>query len=260
MQLTGIDFLFWAAGFCAALILVAVLWTRHRAEQFPFFTALVTASIVRTIALYCILRGGSKHEYLIAYLSFGTIDVVLQLCVIYELATQVFRPTGKWASDIRSSLIVMVCGSLTVALALTLLTTPPANSLMRSLLIKGNFLSSVLTAELFVGMSVLSATVRLPWKTHAARIAQGLGVYTVIGILTEAGHSLFGLDRNAHISAAFSHIRMSSYLLCLGYWITMLWREAPAPRPLPEEMRLQLFSLQRRVEYDLQRLRSWKRL
>jgi len=39
----------------------------------------------------------------------------------------------------------------------------------------------------------------------------------------------------------------------------MLWREAPAPKELPEEMRRQLFTLQARVEYDLRKFRALKR-
>jgi hypothetical protein len=114
-------------------------------------------------------------------------------------------------------------------------------------------------SELFVGMVVLSATAKLPWKTHVARISQGLGIYSVIGILTEAGHSLFGLDGAARLATAFTHVRISAYLLCVGYWIIMLWRDAPAPRPLPEGMRRQLVGLQRAVAWDLQKVREWKK-
>jgi hypothetical protein len=259
MHLTGIDYLFWAAGFLADLILVVVLFVRHRAHHFPFFTLLVIETVVTTAVLFLVSRYGSKHGYLIGYLSTGCLDVALQLCVFYELASHVFRPVGKWASDVRLSFAGLVCGSVVVAWGLTWLTTPPARTWMRSLIIRGNFFSSVLMSELFVGMLVLSATVKLPWKTHVARISQGLGAYSVIGVLTEAGHSLFGLDGTARLPTAFSYVRISSYLLCVGYWIVMLWRDAPAPRPLPEPMRRQLAGLQRRVTWDLQRIRLWER-
>jgi uncharacterized membrane protein len=258
MQLTGIDYFLWAAGFLAEVTLLVVLFVRHRARSFPFFTMYVADVVATAITLFLISRYGSKHAYLVGYLSTGCVDLVLQLCVLYELASHVFRPVGKWASDVRRSFIGIVCISVVVAVGLTWLTHPPARTWMRTLLIRGNFSSSILLSELFVGMVVLSATVKLPWKTHVARISQGLGVYSVIGILTEAGHSLFGQDRAAPLPTAFSYIRISSYLLCLGYWIVMLWRDAPAPRPLPEEMRTQLLSLQRRVGWDVRRIREWK--
>jgi hypothetical protein len=259
MHLTGIDYLFWAAGFLAEVALVVVLLARHRAHDFPFFTLLAIETVTTAVILYLIHRYRSSHAYLVGYLSTGCVDLALQLCVFYELASHVFRPVGKWAADVRLSFAGLVCGSVVVALGLTWLTTPPANTWIRSLIIRGNFFSSVLMSELFVGMVVLSATVKLPWKTHVARISQGLGVYSVIGILTEAGHSLFGLDRAARFPTVFSYLRFSSFLFCEGYWIVMLWRDAPAPRPLPEEMRAQLAGLQQRVEWDLQRIRVWKR-
>ncbi|AEU36663.1 hypothetical protein [Granulicella mallensis] len=258
MQLTGIDLVFWAAGFLAHAVLLVVLWTRHRATVFPFFTTLITEYVVRTITLYFIVHYGTKHQYLLAYLSLGTVDLALQLCVVYELASHIFRPLGKWAPDVRGSFGWLIGGSIIIASALTWLTAPPANSWMRAVLIRGNFFSSVLMSELFVGMIALSATVGLPWKTHVARISQGLGLYSIIGILTEAGHSYLGMDHHARMSANLSYIRISSYLACQVYWIIMLWREAPASLELPEEMREQLAALQRRVEYDLRELRSWR--
>lgn len=259
MHLNGIDFLLWAAGFAASVILLGVLFLRDRAREFPFFTSLIAINVVRTVVLYIVARAGTSHQYLIAYLWLGTPDLVLQLCVVYELALQVFRPVRTWVAEVKTGFPLLVCGSVLLALGLTWLTAPPPSSFARAALIRGNFFSSVLMSELFVGMMALSATVRLPWKTHVARIAQGLGTYSVIGILTEAGHTLFGMDHSARISAAFSYIRIASYLGCLSFWIVMLWRDAPASSPLPEEMRLQLFSFQRRLEYDLQRLRPWKR-
>jgi hypothetical protein len=127
------------------------------------------------------------------------------------------------------------------------------------MLIKGDLFSSALMCELFVGMIALSMTVGLPWKPHIARIAQGLGFYSLITIVTEAGHNIFGMERTSKISGDLTMLRMMTYLVSVTYWIVMLWRDAPAPRVLPEEMRRQLFTLQRLVEYDLRKLRALKR-
>jgi hypothetical protein len=259
MRLNGIDYLLWAAGFLAEIVLLVVLLARRRARSFPFFTAWISENIVTAIVLYIVSRHGSKHAYLLVYLWTGCLDLGLQLAVFFELASHVFRPVGKWAPDIRDTFVGLICGSTVIAVGVTLLTTPPSRTWLRGLIIRGNFSSSVLMSELFVGMVVLSTTARLPWKTHVARIAQGLGFYSLIGIVTEAGHSLFGLDHSAVVSTALSYVRMSSFVFCTGYWIVMLWREAPAPRPLPEAMRMQLLGLHRRLEWDLGKIRGWKR-
>ena len=116
---------------------------------------------------------------------------------------------------------------------------------------------AVLMSELFVGMLALSATVGLPWKTHVARIAQGLGAYSIVCVVTDAISSYFGNE--PHIFAVLASIRNTASIICEGYWIVMLWQEAPAPRELPESMLAQIYALQQQVEYDLARIRNWRR-
>jgi hypothetical protein len=107
-------------------------------------------------------------------------------------------------------------------------------------------------------MIVLSVKSGLPWKSHVARISQGLGVYSGIDLLIETGHSYFGASRSTQVYAVLSHFRMSAYLVCVAYWIVMLWRNAPEPRKLPDSLRGQLIRLQRSVDSDLDKIRVRK--
>ncbi len=261
MHLTGIDFLLWAAGLVEHLVLLGVLLARRRMQAFPVFAALITTNISRTLALcLMVLDHCTKHHYLVAYSWFATLDLALQLGVVYEMASHVFRPMGHWAPDVRSSFLGMTVISFAIAAGLTYLPSrPPSNAWLQSQLIRGNFFSATLMAELFLGMVVLSITVGLPWKTHAARIAQGFGFYSLVCILTEAAHTFLGMDHDARVSSTVSYFRNVSYLLTVGYWTVTLWVQAPAPRELPDEMRAQLFVLHRRLESDLGRLKAWRR-
>jgi hypothetical protein len=257
MQLTGIDLLFWAAGFVAHVVLLVVLWVRHRAATFPFFTSLIASYVMRTVILYFTALTGSKQAYLLAYISLGSVDLILQLCVVYEMASNVFRPLGNWAPDARIRLASIVLASIVIAVGLTWLSAiPPAHTVLRTILIRGNFFSAVLMTELFAGMIALSVTIRLPWRTHAARIAQGLGFYSFLCIFIEAGHSYLGIDHNIRISADLTYFRMLTYMICAGYWIITLWLDAPVPRALPKEMGQHLLALQKQVEAYLQQLRT----
>ena len=257
MHLTGIDLLFWVAGFVAHVILLLILWIRHRVATFPFFTILIASYVIRTVVLYFIAQAGSKHAYLVAYLSLGSVDLTLQLCVVYEMASHVFRPLGNWATDARTRLAWIALASIAIAAGLTWLSAiPPAQMLLRTILIRGNFFSAVLMTELLAGMIALSVTIRLPWKTHAARIAQGLGFYSFVCILIEAGHSYLGIDHSLRVAANLTYFRMLSYMICAGYWIVMLWLDAPVPKTLPKKMKEQLLALQNLVEADLQRIRK----
>ena len=110
-----------------------------------------------------------------------------------------------------------------------------------------------------MGLGVLSVTAGLPWKTHVARIAHGLGAYSLVDVAIEAGHNVYGLGYRAGTDEVLTYARMLLYLACLGYWIVTLWQDAPEPRELPAEMRAQLRSLQARVAYDLGTIRTWRK-
>jgi hypothetical protein len=261
LQLTGLDLLFWALSLAGHCILLAVLCIRHRASVFPVFTSLIGFNILRTVILRIILvyfspAAHPNYYYFNAYWTLFYFDIALQLAIAYELASHVFKPLGAWAPDVRSSFIALISASIAIAGVLTWLAVPPTRTLRLAIVIRSNFFSSALVSELFVAMVALSVTLGLPWRTHVARIAQGLGVYSLFGIFTEAAHTYFGSDKNKDTYATLSHIRIALYLICLLYWIVTLAMKEPEPRKLPEELHRELRALQRRVTLMLQSLRT----
>jgi hypothetical protein len=256
MHLTGLDLLFWAASFLGHLALLFVLWERHRAKLFPFFTALISTNIIRTIALYLVMHHWTTGNYFYTYWSLTVLDTILQFCVAYEMASHVFRPMGVWSSDVRKGFIWLLGLSLVVASGLTWLASPPTRFIVQSIVIKANFFAAAWMSELFVGMMTLSARVKRPWNTHVAAISKGFGVYSMLGVIIESGQAYFGAGQNTEAYTDLSHLRIAVYLGCVVYWIVALWRDAPPSQQLTEQMRAQLFFLQRKVEYDLQSLRS----
>jgi hypothetical protein len=258
MHLTDLDLLFWTAGFGVHLVLFCVLLIRRRYREFPIFSAFILSNIVRTVALYFVEQHGSKASYFYTFWSLGLLDTGLQLAVVYEMYFRTFRPLGQWARDIRGALSWLLVATVAVAAGLTWLAAPPVRHWMQAVVIKSNFFSSVCLSELFVGMVVLAVKSGLPWKSHVARISQGLGVYSGIDLLIETGHSYFGAGRNTQVYAVLSHFRMSAYLVCVAYWIVMLWRNAPEPRKLPDGLRGKLIRLQHLVDSDLDKIRVRK--
>lgn len=260
MHLTGLDLFFWAVGFLGHLGLLFVLWYRRRAVVFPLFTALITLGTTQTIILYFVLHYGSKHGYFCTYWSLTIIDTMLQLGVVYEVSSRVFRPLDVWAHDVRSSFVWLVGLSVSVALGLTWLASPPAGTWMQAVTTKGNLFAAALMSELFVATMALAVSARLPWKTHVARIAQGLGAYSLVTVLIETGHSYFGGGRELPVFIILSHVRMTAYLCCVTYWIVSLWPDERPGRTMTEEMRERIFTLQAQLEYDLDDLRSRKKI
>jgi hypothetical protein len=252
LHLTGLDRLLWTLSLFGHCALLSVLLLRRRAPSFPAFTTLISVNILRTIALYLILRFGSPDTYFYTYWTLAIVDVALQLAVAYELATHVFQPLGAWAPDVKRSLVALAGASLLVAAVLTWLATPPATTLRLAIVLRGTFFTSALMGELFVAMIALSVTMGLPWRTHVARLAQGLGVYSIFCILTEAAHNYFGADRYKLVS----HIRIELYLACVLYWIVTLAMKEPEPRRLPEQLDEELRALQSKAALLLQSLRA----
>ena len=259
MRLTGVDLFFWAAGLAENVALLFVLLYRRRARHFPFFTVLITLNVVRTIVLYSVLNLGTKQAYFLSYWSLTLLDTVLELCIVYEVAALVFRPAGAWAADIRRTFFWLMVLSLGIAVGVSWLASPPAPSWMQSFVSKGNLCAEILMSELFVLMLALSVSAGLPWRTHVATIAQGLGTYSLISLLIDVGHGYFGVYRAAPMYILLSHIRMAAYLGCVTYWMFGLWAEAEPMREMPEEMRVSLLALRRWVAYDLNTLRSRKK-
>lgn len=257
MPLSGMDRSLWAAGLFGHVTLLSVLLARRRSARFPMFTALIATNIARTVLLYC-LRD-AEAAYRAAYVATHFLDTALQLAVVYEVARHVFRPGGRWAPDVHHTIFWLLWTSLAVASTLTLLAAPDAPGLESRLLLKSGFFSSALMSELFLGMVALSVTVGLPWRTHDARIAHGLGVFSLLDLAIEAVHTVHGGAGALNVQDVLTSARMIVYLGCLVYWIVTLWQEAPEPRDLPLKLIAELRLLNARVAYDLGTLRKWKK-
>ena len=260
MHLSVVDQWLWAIGFVGEAILVFVLIFRGRIPSFPVFSSLVFFSFTRTWTTYLIYRYASAAVYYYTYWALGLVDMMIQLGIVYEIARRVFAPLGQWAPDVRNSFIRLVGGSVLLGVILTELAAPARRLPFERTVVRGTFFSSALMTELFVGMLALSAAAGLPWRTHVSRIAQGMGVKCFVDVLLDTASSWLRWDQQGDLLHALSEIRIATWLIVVGYWIVTLWQEAPQPARMSGTMRLQIFSLQRQVEYDLGRIRGWRKV
>jgi len=258
MHLSGFDLFLWVAGLLAHIVLVAVLYKRRLASAFPVLTAFMSLNIVKTLTLFIVYRFASSYAYYYAYLSLDALDCTMQIVVAYEVALHVFRPAMRWSPGVRTSFAWLTASALVVSIALACIALPTAKYLSDTLLIRGNFLSAALMSELFVGMLALSVEYGLPWRTHAARIAQGFGAYSLVCIVIETLHTYFGLRNGTHAFRVISRVRVSSYLFVVIYWIVTLAREAPPERQIPRELQVRLAALTRRAVSIGNLLQGWR--
>jgi len=260
MHLSAFDGFLWGTGVSCQAVLLAVLFFRNRAKEFPIFTALVGWSFSGAIVLYFLHRYAGPWTYYYGYWIAGTVDMLMQVAVVCEVASHVFAPLGRWAPDVRHSFIKLAGGSIVFALVLAMLQSPDRSTFMETVIARGTLFSAVLMSELFVGLVAVSATAGLPWKTHVARITQALGAYSILCVMLDTSTTWMAWPHQAHAMHAVSQVRILAYNIALIYWSVMLWRNAPAPRELPDSMRMQIFQLHRQIEYDLGRIRGWRKI
>jgi hypothetical protein len=246
----------WTATFANSLLLLIVLFVRRRAGNFPAFTTYVAFSVFGNIAEFLAFYHLSFATYRNIFYFLEVLDEGIQVLVFYELAVHVFCPTGAWARDVRRAFLSVVAASAGVAFLLSWIAQPPAPFRAQTFILRANFFSSLLMSELFVGSVVLTVTVGLPWKTHVARIAQGLGAYSLLTLATTIGVASVGITADNAVFAALIRAQKLVWIACQVYWIVTLWREAPAPRELPPAMRTQVLLLQNRIKDDLMRIRG----
>ncbi len=258
MYLTRLDLFLWGAGFLSNCLLLLLLFYRRRARQFPFFTAIITLEVCKTVLLYLVRGYGNKGHYFYAYWSLTLADTLLQLCVVYEVASQVFRPMQHWAADLRRSFSWMILLSVGLASVITWLASPHARNWMQALATRGSLFGASLMSELFVAMLVISMTAGLPWRSHAGAIAQGLGGYSLVSVVIETGHAYFGVGGEMPNFVLLSQLRMVAYLGCVGYWMVNLASDEQPGRVMTSEMRAAVVTLHSQLTGDLRSLRFRK--
>lgn len=258
MLLRGVEQFLGFACPLGMLALLVLLVRKGLRRSFPVFTFFVAEELFWAIAEYLLRTRVSRENFGLFYRSMSILDEVLQLFVFYELAKHIFCPTGKWAKDVRNVFLWMMAACFVVAFALTAVDHPAAHGPTQLFILRAYFVSAVLMSELFVATAFLAATAGLPWKTHVARIAQGLGAYSLICVVFDLIISYTGVPNHHALYQRMFDLRFFTWFICEIYWIVALWQEAPEPRDLPVEMRTQIYALNRRVEYDLGRIRSWR--
>jgi hypothetical protein len=259
MNFKTLDLFFWAAGLLGHFILLVVLFLRGNAKTFPLFTGLIASNIAQTVALYTVHRFGTDSDYFRGYWTFAIFEVVLQLGVLYEIASIVFRPLGVWAPDVRRKLCLLVSVSFIIAGGLAWLASPPTERFAQSLFVKGSLFAAVLLSALFVVVTSVSTRVGLPWRSHVLQLAQGLGIYSIATFIVEAADTYFGLPTHADDYRIFrfvQHCRIAIYLCCLSYWIVSFYRKEVPRHSITSEMRNRLFHLQSAAAYHASRIQG----
>ncbi len=256
MNLTILDNVLWAAGFLGHVALLLVLGVRGRWRTFPVFTSVTAYQAAVSLVLFAASRLGGEHAYDVVYWTAAAGSFAFQIALIYEIASIVLRPTGTWVRDARRSFLLWSGTGVLVALGAAGAVTPSASSSLSTWEVRGVLFTSLLTCEVFLAMSAAANRLGLQWRSHVMALGQGLTVWALISLMSDAAHIALGWNRDF---AILDYLRMYSYLGALGFWIAAFWLPERQRAPLYPDMREYLVALHRRVQYDLDRLNASKK-
>lgn len=250
MDFTWADLALWIVAFAAQMVLFFVMLRKQRAKQFPFFTIFIGFNIMNDAALYFVRN--NAHVYELLYYSGQSVNFILQLFVVVEIAGQVFRPFGRWATGARSFWIAACALSLVAALGLTFVASPHAPSSLWAWAIKGVLFGMMFTCMISIAVLVTARRYGLGWRNHVMGLAQGWTFWAFITFVVETCHSYFGFSMWYF---SLDHVGTVAGIAALIYWIFIFWQEEPIRVATPEGHKI-LIEQQRQLDYYLAKLVS----
>ena len=234
----------WTLTFAALLVLLVVLLGRDRARRFPWFTASMSMMALLLLTEQLLLGRLPRITGAEIYWVLSILDVAISLLVLVELARRSFRGMGKLGWIIGA--VVMLAIGVTVMVmwgpwpAWKTLTGTSELALLRMIQLavdKGSLLSSVLTIELGLLITLLGRRFGAGWHSHAQRIAIGLstvslGQLTLLGTLRAIGththfHSRAEYDHVMDMRENLIHGNNLLFLCVIAWWIGCLWIDEP---------------------------------
>lgn len=246
MNFSGLDKFFWLAGFLSSVILLCVLILRGRWRAFPIFTLYIGFQILLSATGYEIYRHGTHAAYARVYWTGAGIDFALQLCLLFEIARNVLKPTGTWVQEARVFLWVLAVAGFALAAVLASFARPDAPTHLATWEFRGNLFSSLLTCELYFALLVTSNYLGLVWRNHTMGLGLGLSTWAFVTVSVNISH----LVGSYSFARTLDHTKVITYTLVLFYWIYTFWRDEPKRKELPPGMKKYLLAVHQSVRYD----------
>ncbi len=246
MSFSGLDKFFWLAGFLSSILLLGVLLVRGRWKTFPIFAIYIGSQILFSATMYEIYRHGTHSTYARVYWAGAGIDFVLQLCLLFEIARNVLRPTGTWVQEARIFFVFLAIAGPALAALLTSFARPDSPSRLATWEFRGNLFTSLLTCELYLALLITSNFWGLVWRNHIMGLGLGLSSWAFITVSVNISH----LAGTYSYARALDHVKVITYTLVLFYWIYTFWRDEPKRRELPPGMKKYLLAVHQGVRYD----------
>jgi hypothetical protein len=236
----------WTLTFAAQLILLVVLLGRDRIRRFPWFTALIVATVLQLLSgreLYGRLPQLTLAAVLVA---FSDVVAILGLLVIAELARKAFAGVSRPLFFVNfAGLLLVAAGIMSMWGPWPSWKTLTAESQVATLRVleflaqKTQLLVNLLNIELGLMVILFGRNFKAPWKSHTQRIVIGFSTASLAGLAvqiiwqvaarTAAPHSPAELQRALDFRDRLFNGNRALDVAVLIWWIACLWIDEPGP-------------------------------
>jgi hypothetical protein len=220
----------WAAGSSLNAALVVVLLYKRRWKTVPWFTAWIIFQLTFAAACFVVYRVGSKETYRWVYWLGALVDFLLQIAVVFEIASSVMKRGGQWVEGAKSALLPFAIGGLVIAAGFAVTMTPAAPNLLYALNARASLFTTILICFLFAAVVRGSQNLGLDWQSHIARESYGLTMWTLAAFVTDTLHAYW---RTLGQFQTLEHVRITFFQASLLYWCVAFWLPEPEPKALP---------------------------
>lgn len=229
MQASQLDYILWIAGFFAELLLVVTLIARKGYRSFPIFTAWISWNVFSDVLLYTLFRDTSSKAYARADFTEFIVESLLELCVLFEIATNVLAPAGR---TFPKALSISLGALTTIAGIVGFIFSAHANQATLShtrMVFVVSSTVAILRLVTFLLIAAFAQVLGLNWRNHVLQIASGLAFYAAISLIaTLFQNRLHGGVGYAEHYEELSRMVIISFISAMLYWsFAFLRKEAP---------------------------------
>ncbi len=214
------------------------MWRRKNYRDYPLFFAYILEQLIRFGVLFYCNQLHLKAGYLQAYAGFEAVEAILQIGVVCELFSDVFRPYEgirhigpsilRWASVFFLFGAILVAAYSTGADSYRYL--GQLYAMERSV--------EIVQAGLLLLLALASSLLALEWKFQTLWIAVGFGIFTSVNLIAYTLRFQSGMSSQAALSL-LSNCGYASALLCWMRAFYFLPEGAGPPGQPPAEWDVQ---------------------
>jgi hypothetical protein len=229
MSVSQIDSVLWVLVAISQIsLLIVLVWRRHYLS-FPVFTAsILWDALANPLALWVITAHSSWYNQ--TYFTVLSIDYVLEIAVLAEIASNVLRPPKK--KSLPKGILYSLGGIVvTVGLA-AFFFSAHANAATfahpRTIFVLDSTVA-ILRLITFLVIAGFAQVLGLGWKHHVLQLASGFAFYAAVDLIVTTLQSRLHAGPEYSIRYhSLSQLLLAGYLCSMYYWcFTLVKKEAP---------------------------------